>query len=140
MSQGNDKEKVDRHLKQWKHNRAFARTIDTPYRDWQVNVIFYTALHLIDATLIKLGVAVTNHTERNEAVKTNQSLASVRTQYLDLYRISRITRYVADPDQWLPQEYLTISDLVDHLLKPIENNLGAILGNAVKFDPLPLKS
>jgi hypothetical protein len=74
----------------------------------------------------------------NEQVKTNAAFASVRSQYLNLYRISRITRYDANPDDWLPKEYLTITDLVEDLLKPIENGLGPLLGKSVKFDPLKL--
>jgi hypothetical protein len=101
-------------------------------------VIFYTALHLIDAVLIKLKQNVSDHSSRNEQVKTNAAFASVRSQYWNLYRISRITRYDANPDDWLPQEYLTVTDLVDDLLKPIENGLGPLLGKSVKFDPLKL--
>jgi hypothetical protein len=29
------------HIAQWRHNRAFAKTIDRRYRDWQINVILY---------------------------------------------------------------------------------------------------
>jgi hypothetical protein len=129
---------VNQHIAQWKHNRKFAKTIDRVYRDWQINVIFYTALHLVDAALIKLNQSVSDHSSRNEQVKTNGAFASVRSQYLNLYRISRITRYDANPDDWLPQEYLTVTDLVEDLLKPIENGLGPILGKSVKFDPLKL--
>jgi hypothetical protein len=129
---------AEKHIAQWKHNRSFARTIDSKYRDWQVNAIFYTALHLVDAALIKLNQSVSDHSSRNEQVKTNAAFAPVRNQYLNLYRISRITRYDADPDLWLPQQYLTVTDLVEDLLKPIENGLGSLLGKSVKFDPLNL--
>jgi hypothetical protein len=129
---------VKQHLDQWKHNRQFAKTIDRKYRDWQINVIFYTALHVIDAALASLGVCVVDHSQRNNEVRTNGSFAAVRTQYLDLYRISRVTRYDADPDQWLPQDYLNVNDLVENLLKPIENGVGSLISKSVKFDPLKL--
>lgn len=129
---------VAQHLKQWKHNRQFARTIDRKYRDWQVNVVFYTALHLVDAALASLGVNVTDHSERNQQVRTNGTFAAVRRQYLDLYRISRVTRYDPDPDQWLPQKYLTINDLVNDLLRPIESGLGPLISKSVGFEPLKL--
>lgn len=131
--------KVQQHVEQWKHNREFARTINGRYRDWQINVIFYTALHLIDAALASLGVGVSEHTERNDRVRMNESFAAVRTQYLNLYRISRVTRYDAEPDRWLPQEYLTVADLVEDLLKPIENGVGPLIGKSVRFEPLPMK-
>ena len=132
-------QRVQQHIEQWKHNRQFARTIDRKYRDWQINVIFYTALHIIDAALASLGVIVSEHTERNQQVRTNGSFAAVRNQYLDLYRISRVTRYDAEPDNWLPDQYLTVTDLVEHLLKPIENGVGPLINKSVKFEPLPLK-
>ena len=133
---------VEQHIVQWKHNRRFARTIECNFRDWQINVIFYTALHAIDAALASLGVKVTNHAERNEKVRTNASFSGVRNQYLNLYRISCVTRYDANPDEWLPQEYLTVQDLVSHLLRPIETECGQLIGKnkAVKFDPLELQS
>lgn len=131
---------VDQHIAQWRHNRRFAKTIEPAYRDWQVNVIFYTALHAIDAAIAKLGLRVTEHVERNQIVRTNEAFAGVRDPYLNLYRISRVTRYDAAPDDWLPQRYLTVPDLVEDLLKPIENGLSAILGKSFQFEPLPLKA
>lgn len=131
--------RIEQHVQQWRHNRAFAKTIDGQYRDWQINVIFYTALHVIDAALVSLGVTVSEHSQRNDLVRTNESFAQVRNQYLNLYRISRVTRYDADPDQWLPQKYLGVGDLVEDLLKPIENGVGPLISKSVKFEPLPMK-
>lgn len=131
--------RVQQHLDQWKHNRQFAKTIDGGYRDWQINVIFYTALHVIDAALASLGVQVSDHPNRNEQVRTNEAFAPVRNQYLNLYRISRVTRYDANPDRWLPQKYLTVTDLVEDLLKPIENGVGPLISKSIKFEPLPIK-
>jgi hypothetical protein len=130
--------KTEKHVKQWRHNRRFAKTIDANFRDWQINVIFYTALHAVDAALSKLGVCVEDHNTRNEAVKNNSSFSGIRDDYLNLYRISRITRYDAEPDDWIPEKYLTVSDLVDDLLRPIENGLTAILPD-IKFTALPLQ-
>lgn len=126
---------VQRHVNQWRHNRRFAKSISSTFRDWQITAIFYTALHAIDAALAQLGVQVSNHGERNDTVKNNESFSTVRTHYMNLYRISRITRYDADPDSWLPKEYLTITDLVEHILKPIENGITHLVKN-VKFDPV----
>ena len=50
-----------------------------------------------------------------------------------------MTRYDADPDQWIPKEYLTVNDLVEHLLKPIENGVAPLIDKSVKFEPLKLK-
>jgi hypothetical protein len=131
---------TEQHIRQWKHNRRFAKTIDSTYRDWQINVIFYTALHAVDAAIAKLGLRVTNHDERKKVVLTNGSFAAVRNPFLELYRISRITRYDADPDQWIPEKYLEVNDLVEKLLKPIENGLTPVLGDLIQFKPLPLET
>ena len=131
---------VDQHLTQWRHNRRFAKSIDAAYRDWQINAIFYTALHAVDAAVAKLGLRVTDHEKRNEIVRMNSSFAAIRKPFHNLYRISRITRYDADPDLWLPAEYLTVSDLVEDLLRPIENGLEPLLGKSLRFQPLPLPS
>jgi hypothetical protein len=40
---------VDQHIAQWKHNRRCAQSIDSQFRDWQINVVFYAALHAVDA-------------------------------------------------------------------------------------------
>ena len=130
---------VQQHVAQWKHNRQFAKTIDSKYRDWQINVIFYAALHAIDAALASVGVQVSEHADRNNHVRTNESFARVRTQYLDLYRISRVTRYDADPDRWIPAQYLTVADLVEPLLIPIENGLRELIQKKVNFPQAPLK-
>jgi|SRR6185437_14924822 len=126
------------HIKQWSHNRKFAKTIDRSFPDWQINVIFYAALHAVDAALATLGVCVNNHTERNDQVKTNSAFAQIRTQYINLYRISRVTRYDAEPAAWIPPRYLSVDDLVEDLLRPIENNLNEIVGTALKYAPLKL--
>lgn len=131
---------VDQHLTQWRHNRRFARSIDPAYRDWQVNAIFYTALHAVDAAIAKLSLRVTDHEARNQIVNTNSSFAAIRRPYRNLYRISRVTRYDADPELWLPSEYLTVTDLVEDLLRPIENGLEPLLGKAVRFQSLSLQS
>jgi len=131
---------VQQHIAQWKHNRTFAKSIDKAYQDWQVTVIFYAALHLVNAALVTLKEPVSNHSDRNLKVKTNSAFASIRRQYLDLYRIAWITRYDADPQQWLPEEYLTVQDLVDDLLKPIENGLSQLLPKAAMQGPLELKT
>ena len=128
--------KVEEHIKQWKHNRQFAESIDSKYRDWQITAIFYAALHAVDAALAQLKITVTDHVRRNEAVRNNGALLGLKEKYLNLYRISKVTRYDPDPDRWLPQEYLTVGDLVDHVLKPIENEVERLLGKNLKLSPL----
>jgi len=129
---------VEQHVAQWKHNRKCAQTIDRTYRDWQINIIFYAALHAVDAALRHLGVDVSDHEGRNKAVRENASFASIRTKYLDLYRISKVTRYDAEPDTWLPDDFLTVPDLVGKLLTPIEMEVERLIGKSMKLPSLKL--
>jgi hypothetical protein len=133
------KELVDLYIKQWKRNRRFVKTIDATYLDWQVNLVFYIALHAVNAALASLNITVTNHSARNREVKENGALVGIRDPYAHLYRISCITRYDPDPDSWIPAKYLSVNDLAEDLLKPVENGVGAIVGAAVKYEPLNLK-
>jgi hypothetical protein len=130
---------VEQHLNQWQRNRKLATLIDSTYRDWQINIIFYAALHAIDAALIKLGVTVSDHNGRNSAIKSNASLVMARDAYLNLYRICRITRYDPDPDNWIPKQYLTVVDLAEATLKPIKNGITPILSK-ISYSPLVLKT
>jgi hypothetical protein len=130
---------IDQHVAQWIHNRKCAESIDRQYRDWQINVIFYAALHAIDAAWVQLGVNVSDHESRNQAVRNNESLASIRVRYLDLYRISKVTRYDAEPDSWLPEKYLTVPDLVGALLNPIELEVERLLGKKLRLSPIRIQ-
>lgn len=133
-------DRVQLYLDQWKHNRDFARTIDPPYRDWQVTAVFYTALHLINAVLAKYNIVVERHTERNDEVRFNAVFDVVRNKYLNLFRICSVTRYDAEPDLWIPKNYLTINDLVNDLLTPIEQNLLPKINSTLTTKPLVLKA
>jgi hypothetical protein len=130
---------VEQHITQYRHNRRFAESIDSQFRDWQVTAIFYAALHAVDAALTKLGIPVSNHEDRNNAVRNNAALTPIREKYLNLYRISKVTRYDAEPDLWLPHEYLQVSQLADDLLKPIEFEVEKLIGKDLKVKSLKLE-
>ena len=55
------------HLKKASHNKNFYLSFnlyDTPFKDWLVAGIFYSALHLIDAYLTTKGVPSLKHKSR----------------------------------------------------------------------------
>ncbi len=131
---------VDQHVAQWKHNRKCAQTVDTVFRDWQITIVFYTALHAVDAALNHRKITVANHEARNNAVRTNASLVSIRNKYLDLYRISKVTRYDADPDDWIPKEYLDVPALAAATLKPIEVEVERLIGRKLNLPELKFRS
>jgi hypothetical protein len=127
------------YLARWKTNRRFCESIDSAFVDWQITVIFYTALHAINTGAAHLGLKPTTHVGRNEMVKFNEAFAPVRTQYLRLYRLARFTRYDPDPEQWLPKQYLTVQVVVDQVLKPIENQVEALVGKGLNLPLIRMK-
>ena len=127
------------YVKQWKRNRQCCSTIDSQFRDWQVTVVFYTALQAVNAAAAKLGEKPSNHTDRNNLIKNNEVFAPLRQQYLLLYRLSRFTRYDPKSDNWLPKKYVTAQALVDDVLLPIERHVENILGTPLSLGNLTMK-
>lgn len=131
--------KTDDYLRQWRRNRKCSASLGSEFVDWQITVIFYTALHAINAAAAHLGEKPCDHKTRNDLVKSNEAFANVRTNYLLLYRLSRFTRYDPDPDSWLPEKFLTAQAVVDQVLTPIENYVEVLIGRKLNLSPLKVK-
>ncbi len=132
--------RLEDYVGQWKRNRRCCASIDSQFKDWQVTAVFYTALHAINAAAAKLGEKPCDHNTRNTLIKSNETFVPVRTKYLLLYRLSRFTRYDPKPDDWLPQEYLTVQALVDDVLVPIERHVENLLGRDLGLPTLKIIS
>lgn len=75
------------HIKKSKHNESFYSSLEidkTPYKDWIVSGIFYTALHLIDAYLATKNIHPFSHGMRDDWVKKNRELDQIWLDYRDL--------------------------------------------------------
>ena len=75
------------HLRKAQHNESFYSMLDiekTPYRDWVVVGIFYTALHLIDSYLATKNVHPKAHFVRDNWVKNNRELDNIWLDYREL--------------------------------------------------------
>ena len=64
-------------------------------RDWVVTLLFYEALHAVEAKLVPLCGASPNHRVRNRRVA--ERLPSIFARYRDLYELSLDTRYKCVP-------------------------------------------
>lgn len=126
------------HINQWKHNRNFVATIATEYHDWIVTVLFYAALHAIDALLMHDGQPVTSHIKRNELLRSDDRYQEIYAHYEPLYTLSRTVRYVADPRKWIPPQQVKI-DVVQRHFYPIEGLVLKLIGESFQFDPLEIK-
>lgn len=65
------------HLHKAEYNEGFYLSFDldsTPYLDWVVNGIFYSALHYIECYLAKHDKHPTTHGMRNEDIKDDPNL------------------------------------------------------------------
>lgn len=82
------------HAAQSRHNDR-ARTLMHPhtplYLDWEITIMFYSALHLIDKRLADLGKSVRNHHQRFVAIKNY--LPDMYPPYYTLYSPSIGARY-----------------------------------------------
>lgn len=75
------------HLNKARHNERFYLSFDkdkTPYKDWLVAGVFYTALHLIDAYLATKNIHPFSHKMRDDWVKNNRELEQIWLDYRDL--------------------------------------------------------
>lgn len=62
--------------------------------DWAVTVLFYQAMHLIEAGFARDGIHHMSHAERNRAIF--EDMSEITGPYRRLYDLSRIARYGAD--------------------------------------------
>lgn len=61
------------HIDKARHNEKFYSSFDldtTPFLDWVVNGIFYSALHYVDSYFESKGIRPGNHRDRNELILT----------------------------------------------------------------------
>ena len=75
------------HIEKARHNIRFYTSFDfqkTPFRDWVVSGIFYSALHVIDAYLVTKGDHSFSHITRDSWIKNRRELDPVWFDYRDL--------------------------------------------------------
>ena len=110
------------HLTDAARNEEFAsaiRTLPTRYPEWEVTVLFYCALHYLDAYLATQGHYPENHFQRNRLVR---SVSNVSTEYLYLFQQSIDARYESarftpeQVDQLLTGPFLRVKEEMLSLL------------------------
>jgi hypothetical protein len=73
--------------------------VDPAPNDWVITMIFYGALHAIDAYAIEmLGENPRTHRYRNWLVRSDPMLSGISTEYLRLGELSRTARYNPLPE------------------------------------------
>ena len=98
----------DEHLERARQNEEFAGSLDIDraiQADWAVTILFYSALHYVDAYLAVKSYHPPDHDARDSEIENNGSLADIYKDYRRLKDRSREARYnVANfhPDQFPP--------------------------------------
>lgn len=87
----------DQHNQKAERNENFAKRIaeKTGYYDWAVTVLFYAALHYVDAILAVSRIDPHKHEERQDSIQKNDTLRRVYGEYRMLEALSRNARYYA---------------------------------------------
>jgi hypothetical protein len=86
----------DDHLAKAEHNERFAQHFDlatTPYRDWVVTSLFYSAVHYVEAYLATRGQHSTDHRVRDSQIYRDANLTQIYNEYNDLKNDSINARY-----------------------------------------------
>ena len=118
--------KQEDHLNQVSQNKAFLQSINrTAYPDWAITVIFYTALHYIDALLAKENVHPGSHDRRDNYVTRRHELRTIAKDYFRLKNSSRTARY-NPPTKFTHQN---VDQLEMTHLKNIETQITPLLGS-----------
>jgi hypothetical protein len=95
------------HLQQAERFEAFLQTLQgSQYSEWALVVMFYSALHYVEAYLTKTDRTYRDHTTRRESMRRIPETAAILPAYHRLYKASREARYDGTP--FRPQ------DVADH--------------------------
>jgi len=86
----------DEHIKKAKHNEGFVDIFDlksSPYLDWALTGIFYSAIHYIEAVLAIKSKHPISHSQRNTLISLYIKNSDVYDDHRDLMEDSRDVRY-----------------------------------------------
>jgi hypothetical protein len=90
----------DEHVKKADENEKLAATLQLSGQaaiNWKLVILFYTALHFVEAYLAKqMNVHLRSHTTRDGWVTRESNLRTVRTEYFHLKFFGYNARYEAD--------------------------------------------
>ncbi|MBM2826712.1 MAG: hypothetical protein HW403_776 [Dehalococcoidia bacterium] len=86
----------DEHINQALRNEALAERLDTslnPTQEWRVTLLFYAALHWVEAYLSDIGIGERTHTQRRKQIAELPQLSDLYHNYHQLQRESENARY-----------------------------------------------
>lgn len=84
------------HLATANANETFAHSLDrttTVRAEWAITILFYAAVHYIQAYFAKVGRIYTLHKTRDSAIQRDPNLSRIYVDYRELETYSRDARY-----------------------------------------------
>jgi hypothetical protein len=113
------------HLANAERNQRLAIALQAgPDLEWSVTVLFYAALHLVEATLAP-SIHSPNHKARNQTVQLDPRFYPIYLHYRELYYRSLDARYECTPFNVLQVQHLYAAHY-----QPIKRHLQPLLGFA----------
>lgn len=111
------------HLEKSKHNETLAEFLatKTQYFDWAVTILFYAAVHYVDAVLSVSRLDPLSHEQRHSAMGVNDTLRRIFPEYRNLETMSRNARYFALPIR--AEDWKSVKDDFDILRAHIRGRL-----------------
>jgi hypothetical protein len=102
------------------HERS-AEAMTAP--DWKVVVYFYSAVHLVNAALLRDGIRVSNHAERAEELRAHPELKRI----YDIYKTLTGTAYSARYECYPSSDFSKDVPEAKAKLERIKQHIGSIL-------------
>jgi len=104
--------------------------------DWVATQVFYSALHVVEATIFEDQAVTdrhfTSHENRNNFLKSTRRYQKVYTHYKALFTDSLVARYMED-DQCDFLQYLSLTEIIEqsigHHLKQIGASCDRLVGH-----------
>ena len=83
------------HLLQAERSEAFLKLLpeDQPYREWVIVVLFYCALHYVEAFLVTKNGDYRNHDFRRNEMKRHAETSAILVAYHQLQKAADEARY-----------------------------------------------
>ena len=84
------------HLEKYFHNKDYLDNgikDGSKYPDWEITVIFYCGVHIVEAMLAEKNIHVIDHQDRKDEMENIDNIDDFRDEYIHLYQLSRKARY-----------------------------------------------
>jgi hypothetical protein len=84
------------HLEKARHNESFVASFDissTPFLDWAITGMFYSALHYLEAYFAKQGYHSPDHRTRDSTIQRDGNIRHLFVAYSELKNFSINARY-----------------------------------------------